>query len=140
VLSGRRRLALVALEGFVALSAIGGGVTMAAGIDRFPPDWLHGSPFADYFWPGIILAVIVGLGSALAAWTVGRRSVAADRASVAAGLILAGWIVGEVAFLSQNGAPTSPRGPIEVLYLLVGLAEVVIGAATWSGGIAEAAD
>jgi hypothetical protein len=55
-------------------------------------------------------------------------------------LILIGWIVGEVAFLNQNGAPTSPRGPIEVVYLLVGLVEVAIGAAALRGGVAEAAD
>jgi hypothetical protein len=139
VLSSGRRLALVALEGFVAASAAGGGVAIATGVDRFPPEWLHGSPFADYLWPGIILAGIVGLGSALAAWTVWGRNQAAGPASVAAGLILAGWIAGEVVLLEQNGAATSPRGPIEVLYLAVGLIEVGLGAAAWRAGVAEAA-
>jgi len=50
----------------VALTAIGGGVTLAIGMDKFPAAWLIGTPFRSYLIPGLILAVVVG-GSAAAA-------------------------------------------------------------------------
>jgi len=45
---------------FVAFTAIGGGVTLATGMDKFPAEWLTGTPFRSYLIPGLILAVVVG--------------------------------------------------------------------------------
>ena len=36
------------LHGFVALTATGGGLALATGIDPFPLAWLEGTPFASY--------------------------------------------------------------------------------------------
>jgi hypothetical protein len=59
------RIALIVTESFAALSAIGGGIALATGIDKPPTDWLAGTPFSNYMIPGLILAVVVG-GSAIA--------------------------------------------------------------------------
>ena len=118
----RTRVALFVLDTFVALSAIGGGLAIVASLDRFPPEWLRGSPFGDYVIPGLILASIVGGSTGAAAAIVWRRPRLGISASAAAGLVLAAWIVGEVIILNQNGAPTSPRSPTEALYLIVGVA------------------
>lgn len=62
------RLALLVAQGAVALSAIGGGVTLvvaslAGSTDRLlvpSPAYLSGSPFDSYVVPGIVLAVVIG--------------------------------------------------------------------------------
>ena len=122
---------MLALDTFVAVSAIGGGAALAAGVDRFPTEWLRGSPFSDYVLPGLILAGVVGISAAIATLSAWLRLRIWAPASVAAGLVLTGWIVGELAFLNQNGAETSPRGPLEVLYLVVGIALVLLGGLAW---------
>ena len=50
----------------LALNALGGGYYGMAGAKDIPREWLKGSPFRDYFIPGLILLIFVG-GSALVA-------------------------------------------------------------------------
>ncbi len=59
---GPARLALVGLDGFVALTAVAGGIALAVGMEasRFPLSWLEGTPFETYVLPGIVLAAVVG--------------------------------------------------------------------------------
>ena len=71
VFSGSRLLrisgvTLFVADLFVALTAVFGGITVAAGVDKFPAGWLAGTVFSSYLVPGLILAVVVG-GSATAA-------------------------------------------------------------------------
>src|SRR5581483_9282480 len=70
---------------------------------RLPLDWLTPAwPFADYFWAGFILLVVVGLGGLL---TAAINVVSARVGAVAAllmGLVLIGWIGGELIFLNQT--------------------------------------
>jgi hypothetical protein len=109
---------LTALDAVVGLTALGGGVSLMTGIDAFPASWLEGTPFSSYVVPGLILATAVG-GSAIAA----SIAVAASRrfgavASIVAGVVLMGWIIGEVLLLKQPSAPTW----IEGLYFTAGIA------------------
>jgi hypothetical protein len=86
----RTRRALIALQLFVLVTAIGGGIALGAGLEggRFPLSWLAGTPFADYAGPG---------------------------------LILVGWIVGEIVLVSADNELVSP---MEALYLVVSLAMI----------------
>ena len=124
---GPIRLALVGLDWFAALTAIVGGIALAAGIEasRFPASWLEGTPFSSYVLPGLILAAVVGGSAALAALEAARSSRGGGRASMAAGVILLGWIVGEVALLTADAQVISPA---EVVYLAVGLGMTLLGA------------
>jgi hypothetical protein len=63
------RKVLVALDAFVGLTAVGGGLALAAGLegDRFPPEYLEGTPFDSYVVPGLILAAAVGGSATVAA-------------------------------------------------------------------------
>lgn len=62
------RLALLAVEGFVALTALAGGLALAIGslnpslstVMSPPPEYLEGSPFDSYLIPGLTLAVVLG--------------------------------------------------------------------------------
>lgn len=126
---GKTRVALTVLDGFAALSAVGGGIAVASGVDKFPPEWLSGSPFDGYLVPGLILAVAVGGSATIAAVAVVQNLRPGPLLSVAAGAIMIGWMAGEVAILNQNSAATSPRSPTEAVNLVVGVAMVALGAA-----------
>jgi len=119
------RVAMVVLNGFVALAAIGGGAALALGLEggRFPLSFLQGTHFDSYVVPGAILAVVVG-GSAFAATAsaVLRPSIA-GQVSVSAGLVLVGWIIGEVLILRMPAA----RSWTEAFFLALGLLIAIIG-------------
>ena len=113
------RIALALLTGFIALTAIGGGIALLVGLEdsRFPLDWLRGTPFPDYTIPALILVVVVG-GSALVAcvsliWVLRFRLVA----SLLAGIIMMGYIVVEYLILQQ--VPPGPTS-IEIFYFALG--------------------
>jgi hypothetical protein len=129
--SRRTRFALFVLDLSAAVSTVLGGLTIALGVDTFPHEWLAGSPFADYVVPGLILALVVG-GTAVAATVAIVRSARVGAiVSAVAGVVLAGWIVGEVLILNQNGAETSPRSPVEAIFFVLGLAMLALGLVLW---------
>ena len=111
------RIVIVLLTGFVALTAIGGGLAMFVSADRFPLEWLQGTPFVGYGIPALLLAVCVG-GSSLAATValLARPRLGAPIA-MAAGMLLTGFVVVEVLILKQ--VPPGPT-PIEVFYICLG--------------------
>jgi len=119
-------IAIGILTGFVALTAIGGGIAMLVGADKFPLEWLQGTPFKDYTIPALILAIVVGGSSLLATVMIFMGHKVAMRASMVGGLILVGQIVVEVLILKQV-----PPGPtvIEVVYFILGL--VIFGLAAY---------
>lgn len=113
------RVSLLVVDVIAAVSALVGGLAVMMGWIQFPAEWLTNSPLSwlvsDYFVAGAILFVVVG-GSAVAA-SVG---VIVDRAagiglSFAAGLVMMGWIVGEVLILGQFAW-------LQLVYLVVGAA------------------
>ena len=118
------RVALAAIGGFVALTAVGGGIALATGAesDRFPAGLLAGTPFRSYLIPGLILAVVVGGSAAVATTATLRSPEAGARASLLAGLVMMGWIVGEVLIL-----PPSARSWVEAVYFALGLMLAVLG-------------
>jgi hypothetical protein len=115
---------------FVALTAVGGGITLAAGVDKFPADWLIGTPFSSYLIPGLILAVVVGGSAAVAAVATLRRSDAGALTSMLAGAIMLGWLAGERLILPP--AASSPQfWWLEAIYIAAGLMMVVPGLTVW---------
>ncbi len=132
-MSGRLpRVALFAVDTFTAVTAIGGGLALAAGLerDRFPTAWLDGTPFASYVAPGLLLAGAVGGTAASAAVASVRAPRAGGRASIVAGTVLASWVVGEILVLAKDDEVVSPT---EVTYLAVAAAMVTLGVAVARG-------
>ena len=122
------RIALVSLDMFAAVTAIAGGAMLAIGLEdaRFPADWLAGTPFDTYTIPGVILTGAVGGSAAIAAAAVWRRRRGGPM-SILSGVVLLGWIVGEIAIL--NGRRSDMISPMEGLYLAVALAMIGLGVA-----------
>ncbi|WP_254546957.1 hypothetical protein [Halomarina pelagica] len=116
------RIALFVLDTFVAVTAIGGGIAMATGLDPLPDDWLIGTPFQSFLIPGALLAAVVGGSAAVAAFGVLRSTDAGAMVSVVAGALLMGWIVVEVLLLNQPSWTWT-----EAVYFVVGSSMVVLG-------------
>ena len=133
VFSGSRLLqssgvTLLVADAFVALTAVFGGITVAAGVDKFPAAWLAGTWFSSYLIPGLILSVVVG-GSATAATvaTLCEREASTLFSGVAGGILL-GWLIGERLILPP--AAFSPQfWWLEAIYVAAGLMMLVPAAA-----------
>ena len=113
------RIGIVTIASFIALTAIGGGIAMLIGVDKFPLEWLEGTPFKDYTIPALILAIAVGGSSLLAAITAVTHQKNSPFATILAGMIMSGYITVEVLILKQN--PPEPTVIEDVYFILGGL-------------------
>jgi hypothetical protein len=118
------QVVLVILDAVVGLTAVGGGIALAAGLEggRYPAGWLKGTPFSSYLIPGgsgggsaAAAAALTFTGPGVGAWV-----------SVLAGLILMGQITGEIRFLKQIITG------VEAAYGAAGLAMVALGLTLWA--------
>ncbi len=123
------RIVLCIVDAFVALTAIGGGIALVAGLERsrFPDEMLERTPFRTYTVPALLLVVVVGGSAAIAAAAVALGRSAGGTTSVVAGALLIGWIVGEVTIFEYPHRPAA----IEWFYLAIGLAMAVLGIVVW---------
>jgi hypothetical protein len=96
------RLTLAVLEAFVALTAIGCGLGLEVGAIEFPLAWLAGTPFSDYALPGLLMAMLVGGSSLLAAATIFTEGEVGVLVSAFAGLLLIGFEFVEAAAIDRN--------------------------------------
>ena len=122
------RIILCVLSVFIALTAIGGGIAMLTGADRFPVEWLQGTPFADYTLPALVLSMVVGGSALLAALLIFTKRDLGARIAVAAGILLLGYVSVEVLILKQT-----PPGPtwIEIMYWILGAVVTGLAAFLW---------
>ncbi len=102
--NGSRRVipqVLAALELFVGLIAMCGGVVLAAGVGGLPGSALARTPFTSWLLPGLALLVLVGLPMLVAGVAVVTGSRYAGTLSIVAGVLLAGWLVTQVVVLGS---------------------------------------
>jgi hypothetical protein len=111
------------LLAFGALNAFAGGFYGLSGAEGVPLELLDGSPFRSYFFPSLILFVVVGGSMLLAAVAVLARSRLARPSALAAAAILLVWIivqVGIIGYISWMQPVTAVAG-LSVLLLAAGL-------------------
>ena len=109
-------LAFLLLNG---VAAIVGGIVVMRGAVPFPDVWLQNTLFHSYFLPGFILFLTVGGTHLAAAYAILRSHPLAKRAAVLAGIVLTGWMIGELALIGF-------RAPIQVWFVGVGLLEFAL--------------
>jgi len=102
---------------FIGLGAVAGSVGVMKNVMPFPEVWLQGTPFHSYFFPGLLLCLAVGGSQLAAAFLLLWRPSVGRAASLIAGLILIGWMAGELALIGF-------QAPIQVFFVAVGLLEV----------------
>jgi hypothetical protein len=98
------------------LAGVAGGIAVMKELMPFPEVWLRGTPFHSYFFPGLILCVVVGGSHLAAAFLLLWRRAMARIASLIAGLVLMGWMIGELALIGF-------QAPIQVWFVALGLLE-----------------
>lgn len=109
------RAALLGVELLVGANAVYGGISLITDAWHLPPDYLSPLPWDSWVPPGIALLLLVAAPMfGAAALVPGDHRRAAD-ASVAAGVLLAGWIVAQLAIVG-------PRFWLQPLMFGVGLA------------------
>ena len=81
-----------------------------------PLDWLDGTPFDDYFIPGLILFTVLGLFPLAVAWALWRRHRWARGGSLLVGLALVVWILVEILMVGYQ-----PEPPLQAIYGFLGL-------------------
>lgn len=90
------RRALTLLHLLIGVAAVWAGQAFVRHPDGsdlgIPVDWLEGSPFPDYRFPGAFLAVAVGGANLLSAVALWRGHRLASPASLATGLLLVAWV------------------------------------------------
>jgi membrane protease YdiL (CAAX protease family) len=123
---GRLAAAAIALETFLGVGAVGGGIALMAGpngeILPLPVSALTGSPFANYFAPGAILFLVLGLGPLAAAVLAWRRHPVAPFLTFGVGGALLIWLVVEIAVVGYTNDP-----PLQALYLGLGVVITLVG-------------
>lgn len=117
------RLALLALVSLGAISAVAGAIGLLGGGITFPDEWLAGSPFRSYTGPALILGLAVGGSQVMALAGILRHRTWAATSAALAGVILIGWIGGEVLIV---GTKTGLMAALQILCFLNGLLEVTV--------------
>jgi hypothetical protein len=112
---------LAVIDLFAAVSAIGGGIAVMSGASKPGPD-LAAGPFSwlisDYFVAGELLLVVVG-GTALTGLVALLFSRTAGAGfTAAAGLVMMGWISGEVVLVGAHW--------LQIVYFVTGLVMVTL--------------
>ncbi|HXN04609.1 MAG TPA: hypothetical protein VN895_07230 [Candidatus Acidoferrum sp.] len=121
------RIALGVLELFVMLTAVQGAIFV---IPNLPPAWIKGTPFADYTIPALALGIICGGGSLIAGLAVMFRPLLGGALSVMAGMVMIGFELVEISvvgFTLVTNGPGTPQAWLQVIYLAVGTAIVLLG-------------
>ncbi|MCC2032515.1 hypothetical protein [Microbacterium allomyrinae] len=114
------RIALQSVGWFSLVSALAGmaGLTGGGGMG-LPLEWLDGSVFTSYFWPGTILGVVVGGAQALALAAQYARLDVAWGLHAAAGLVMMIWIFIEIAIMLV-------WSPLHGIFFVTGLVQVIV--------------
>jgi hypothetical protein len=102
-----------------AVNAFGGGYYGLSGAEGVPTEWLHGSPFSDYFVPSLILLIVVGGSFGIASIAVFGGLRIARLAACAAGLVVLCWLAAQLAIIGYVSwmQPTTAIAGLLVLVL-----------------------
>lgn len=131
----RSRTALIIVDGFAGVTALFGmAMLLISWPFRLPLISLRRTPFGDYTVPALILGLVVGGSALLAMGATIRHMGISPVLALIAGAIMIGWIVGEMLLLPTNLFTDFATGWLQGVYLLVGLAMVVLALRAAPGG------
>lgn len=116
------RIAVLIAQGLMALSAIPCGLMLMLAPDgrliQLPLETLTNSPFIDFFWPGLLLFGVLGIGHAVGLVLTLRRSALASRAALVLGSGTITWIAVQVIM-------TDPFHWMQVVIAGLGIIQVI---------------
>lgn len=125
------RVLLIVLQAFLAVSAMPAGLMLMWAPDghliQLPLAVLTNAPFTDFFWPGVLLFTVLGMGHAVGLVLTWRRAPLGARAALVLGAGAVIWIVVQVIM-------TEPLFWIQGLIGGLGLVEVLAAVPTGRPG------
>lgn len=95
-----RRIGLAVLAGFTALAALGGALALATGTSGMSADITSRFPFESVILGGLALLLVVAMPMGAVAWLAIRHSPLVASAAIAAGALLIGWILMQIAVIA----------------------------------------
>jgi len=110
---------LIGLDLFLGVTELAGGLAILAGAITFPREWLQGSPFSTYTVPGLALLLVGMVTLAAAGLAIGRHAWGLP-ASLAAGLLIMGFEIVEVAVVVRQ-AGAAAFSWLQPVYFVLGL-------------------
>jgi hypothetical protein len=97
-----RRISIVVLF-FTAITAIYGGLCLMidpSGVKmQLPGNFIHSTPFSNYFFPGMILFVALGLMSLVVSFSVLSHWECCRQLVFVQGVLVMGWIIVQILML-----------------------------------------
>lgn len=131
------RVVLFVLAVFVAFTAIYGAFFV---IPALPPEWIEGAPFDDYLLPSLALGLVVGPLAIISALALIVRPETAGLAAIIAGASIIVFELVEIAIVGlaivEYGSD-QPVAWLQIVYLVVGAVQVVVGYALWRATTAD---
>jgi hypothetical protein len=124
------RIGLLVLHGLLAISAIAGAIWV---VPTMPLDWIKSGPFTDWTIPAIALG-FVGVVAAAAFVLVLVEPWAGALASIATGLAIVVFEIVEIGVVGWTLSDPTLSGfqkSLQVVYLVVGGAQLLLGVALW---------
>lgn len=117
--------ALIFCTAFQAISGLSGGAALlldpSGQLLNLPEYWLDGTPFTDYFVPGLILFSILGVFPIIVLTSLLREKDYSAKLSFLLGLTLIIWIITEIIIIGYK-----PDPPLQLIYGLLGLVIFVL--------------
>lgn len=95
------RWGLIGLELVIAGNGVYGGVGLIRDGMGMPDEWLVGTPFASWLWPGVFLLLVIALPMTAAAVAELRRWRWAYQASMVAAALQLAWIAAQIVVLQR---------------------------------------
>lgn len=117
--------ALIFVLAVQGMSGLAGGFSLISdptgAAIGLPLEWLRGSPFSDYFVPGLVLFTALGVGPLVVAWALWTDRSWSLRAALLIGVALLVWIGVEITVIGYQSDP-----PLQLVYGALGAAIVVL--------------
>lgn len=116
---------LIILVIFQGVSGVFGGAGLI--IDpsgkslQIPLEWLNGSPFDNYFIPGIVLFFVLGITLLIISFGLIKRKYWSWYRSLFLGFALIIWILVEIIVIGYQADP-----PLQLIYGIVGVAILML--------------
>lgn len=111
------------IQAFIGITAIAGGSRLVSnphGLPDFPSEWLINSPFSNYFFPGLVLLIVIGFGFVVSSTTNFLRKRYSGGMAALLGICLILYMITEVWFVGL-------RNFLQPLYFVLGLIVLILG-------------
>ena len=111
------------IQAFIGVTAIAGGLKLVLnpnGLPDFPIEWLNNSPFSNYFFPGLVLLIVIGFGYVVSSTATFLRKGYSGTMTALLGICLILYITIEVWFVGL-------RNFLQPLYFILGVIVLTLG-------------